>query len=353
MRIGLIGASLWAATGYGRVLRELATRLVRTGYEVVSIGQESDVIVWGARKEFPLPDGRSITTLVMTNPLLDEEGTAEMVRMYVRRHGIDVLLSLWDAFAVGWMGRVGVPWLAYVPVDGYDMDHKWASYLNDAFYIIAMSKFGYAQLLRWFSPWRLALIPHGVDTGVFRPIEDVPKELLRLQLKTAPPVPQNCFLALCVAANYGPRKQLPLLLYAWKKFVVDMGHEDAHLLLWTNPVARLGQGYDLPQFIRHFGLEGHVHFPEVNPILEPLPDQGMRVLYCAADVTVLLSSAEGFGLPCCESQACGTPVIATNCSALTELVRGHGWLVDVVDPEDYASTPSTCPTPAPGTQRRA
>ena len=43
MRIGLIGASLWAATGYGRVLRELAARLVRAGYEVVNIGQESDI----------------------------------------------------------------------------------------------------------------------------------------------------------------------------------------------------------------------------------------------------------------------------------------------------------------------
>jgi glycosyltransferase involved in cell wall biosynthesis len=44
---------------------------------------------------------------------------------------------------------------------------------------------------------------------------------------------------------------------------------------------------------------------------------------------VLLSPSmgEGFGVPIVESQACGVPVITTDCSAMTELTEA-GWRVD-------------------------
>jgi len=274
---------------------------------------------------------------------VDETTATSLVRLYAEKQGIDLIITLWDAFATEFTKDLDTPVVKYVPVDGYGMDRKWANYLEDALWVVAMSEFGYGQLLRWFSPWRLALIPHGVDTATFRPIEDVPKELLRLQVRAVPPVPQDCFLALCVAANYGPRKNIPLLLWAWRRFVVGMGRGDAHLLLWTNPNAPAGRGYDLPMLVNHLGLKGHVHFPEVSPILAPLEDRHMAVLYNSADVVVSLSSAEGFGLPVLEAQACGTPVVATDCSSHTELVRGHGWLVRTVEPGRYRIYPVYVP----------
>ena len=45
-----------------------------------------------------------------------------------------------------------------------------------------------------------------------------------------------------------------------------------------------------------------------------------------ANLTGALRLLTGFGWPVIEAQACGTPVIATNFSAQTELV-GAGWLV--------------------------
>jgi glycosyltransferase involved in cell wall biosynthesis len=54
----------------------------------------------------------------------------------------------------------------------------------------------------------------------------------------------------------------------------------------------------------------------------------MSAWYNAADVYLCPSWAEGFGVPLIESQACGLPVIGTDCSAVTELVRpGTGWRV--------------------------
>ncbi|GAC1568004.1 MAG: hypothetical protein NVS3B14_15830 [Ktedonobacteraceae bacterium] len=47
------------------------------------------------------------------------------------------------------------------------------------------------------------------------------------------------------------------------------------------------------------------------------------MLYSAADVTVIPSYHESFGLAAVESLACGTPVVATRAGGLTSIIR-HG-----------------------------
>jgi len=46
---------------------------------------------------------------------------------------------------------------------------------------------------------------------------------------------------------------------------------------------------------------------------------------------------EGFGLPPLEAMACGTPVIASNCSSLPEVVGDAGLLVDPKNIDEIAS----------------
>lgn len=59
-------------------------------------------------------------------------------------------------------------------------------------------------------------------------------------------------------------------------------------------------------------------------------DEDLPYLYCAAKLTVYLSSYEGFGLPPLESLSCGTPVIAGDNSSLKEVIDMK-FLVDVND----------------------
>ena len=50
----------------------------------------------------------------------------------------------------------------------------------------------------------------------------------------------------------------------------------------------------------------------------------MAVMYNALDVHVLVSKGEGFGIPIIEAQACGTPVIVGDWTAMGELCHsGH------------------------------
>jgi glycosyltransferase involved in cell wall biosynthesis len=70
--------------------------------------------------------------------------------------------------------------------------------------------------------------------------------------------------------------------------------------------------------------------------LDHVPDQDLALFYNVADVTVMPSLYEGFGLPALESMACGTPVVAANAASLPEVVGDAGLLVDPHDVEGFA-----------------
>ncbi len=66
-------------------------------------------------------------------------------------------------------------------------------------------------------------------------------------------------------------------------------------------------------------------------------DQDLPALYAGARAFVLPSHYEGFGLPCLEAMACGTPVVAANRAALPETCGDAALLVDPDDPDEVAT----------------
>ncbi len=340
MRIFWVSVSPDAATGYGRVTREVVSRLLDR-HEVICIGHSADVIVWGGRRYVRLPNGREVLTLSMTNPLIDEKSCLEIIKAYVSRFKPDLLIAHWDAMAISVFPRAGLPSICYVPIDGY-MTYKWSQYLKDYYLIVTYSMFGYNQLLRYFPPSRVRMIYHGIDTDRFKPLRISREELIsEINKLYTPPIPEDAFIITNVAANIGPRKNIPLLLRAFKKFSEE--HRDAHLILHTNLYARMGRGYDLPMIIDELGIKDRVHYPVINPILYGYDDEDMVKLYNVTDVYVSLSVAEGFGYPILEAMSCGTPVIAPRNSSHVELIEGHGWLVDNIPEDEYVIYPVYVP----------
>ena len=72
---------------------------------------------------------------------------------------------------------------------------------------------------------------------------------------------------------------------------------------------------------------------------QPQPHELLSSYYRAADVCIVPSRSESFGLVALEAAACGTPVVASAVGGLTTLVdHGHtGFLVDEPDPRAYAA----------------
>jgi glycosyltransferase involved in cell wall biosynthesis len=60
-------------------------------------------------------------------------------------------------------------------------------------------------------------------------------------------------------------------------------------------------------------------------------DQTLRALYCAAAALVYPSRYEGFGFPVLEAMASGTPVLASRCASLPEVLGEAGMLLDPDD----------------------
>jgi D-inositol-3-phosphate glycosyltransferase len=81
------------------------------------------------------------------------------------------------------------------------------------------------------------------------------------------------------------------------------------------------------------GVREHVHF------IDPQPHELLSSYYRAADVCIVPSRSESFGLVALEAAACGTPVVASAVGGLTTLVdHGHtGYLVEDPDPGAYAA----------------
>jgi glycosyltransferase involved in cell wall biosynthesis len=67
-----------------------------------------------------------------------------------------------------------------------------------------------------------------------------------------------------------------------------------------------------------------------------IPDAHLRVLYVTARALIHPAWHEGFGLPPLEAMACGTPVIASNTTAVPEVVGDAALPIDPSSPESLA-----------------
>lgn len=101
-------------------------------------------------------------------------------------------------------------------------------------------------------------------------------------------------------------------------------------LQWQAVIAGAGQlDAELLDLASNLGLTHRVRFLGVR--------SDVRDLMCAADVFVLSSDYEGFGLVVGEAMACERLVVATDCGGVAEVVGGLGHLVPPRQPEALAA----------------
>jgi D-inositol-3-phosphate glycosyltransferase len=85
-------------------------------------------------------------------------------------------------------------------------------------------------------------------------------------------------------------------------------------------------------------LIGDLHLTDRVHFVEPQPHHLLSTYYRAADVVLVPSRSESFGLVALEAAACGIPVVASAVGGLLNLVEHQrtGFLVKDRNPEEFA-----------------
>jgi D-inositol-3-phosphate glycosyltransferase len=173
-------------------------------------------------------------------------------------------------------------------------------------------------------PDRVFVVPPGVDLSMFQPID-------RIEARRK--------------IGYGPGR---LLLFVGRlerlkgvdvainalSLLRDRNHDDVRLLILGED-SKDGEESEkerLKSVAAAAGVRDRVDF------LGSVAHHELPYFYSAADVTVMPSYSESFGLVALEAQACGRPVVASNVSGLRSVVRDDvsGYLVDHQDAAAYA-----------------
>jgi glycosyltransferase involved in cell wall biosynthesis len=125
-----------------------------------------------------------------------------------------------------------------------------------------------------------------------------------------------------------PRKNLSMLLRAFRA-LLDRDTSRAQLVI-AGPRGWLAD--DLA------ALHAQLRLGEQARFLGAVPAPELAALYNAADLFVMPSLYEGFGLPVAEAMACGAPVIVSNVSSLPEVAGDAGLCLDPNDVDAWAET---------------
>ena len=152
---------------------------------------------------------------------------------------------------------------------------------------------------------KVSLVPCGVDLSVFRPLD---QKTVRNRLGL------NGEKILLYVGRVEPLKGLDLLV----ETAAQMDSEDGVRMMVVGADANGGQEMDrVKQLAKERNLEDQIDFVGQVDHLE------LPLYYNAADVCVVPSYYESFGLVALESMACGTPVVATRVGGLSTIIQ-HG-----------------------------
>jgi glycosyltransferase involved in cell wall biosynthesis len=158
---------------------------------------------------------------------------------------------------------------------------------------------------------KVSLIYCGVDHSEYFPRPEAEVRALRERHR----LPDRFFL---FVGSLEPRKNIGTAIAALARCPADTRLVIAGAKGWSNA--------DLHEAITAAG--------ERVMFLGYLDESELPLLYSAAEATIYPSLYEGFGYPVVESMACGTPVITSDNSSLSEIAAGASLLL--ADPRDPA-----------------
>ncbi len=178
-------------------------------------------------------------------------------------------------------------------------------------------------------PARIWIIPLGIDHAFFAPGT-------RAAARSAIGIDGGGLVCLFVG-RIQPLKRADLAVRAVSELA--RRGRDVSLIIVGGPSGHQGEATakQLEALVRELGIADRVSF------VAPKPHHLLSSYYRAANVVLVPSRSESFGLVALEAASCGIPVVASNVGGLSTLVvdRLSGLLIDEADPIAYADAVDT------------
>jgi glycosyltransferase involved in cell wall biosynthesis len=263
---------------------------------------------------------------------IDGYGNHEMIRSILQKERPDVLWFMTDPRFYGWLWeieneiRTNVPMVYYHVWDNFPAPSFNSVYYRSTDEVVCISKVTHEILKEVAPDVSSCYLPHSVDPNVFRSASSESEKAAVIEVKNRIAVEssgnhKNLDKKIFFWNNRNARrKQSGTIIWWFKEFLDKVGHDKATLLMHTD--ARDPHGQDLPHIIEHLGVNDGQVLLSTNKI----DNNHLANMYNAADFTISISDAEGFGLSTLESLSCGTPIIVNMTGGLKEQVTdGKNW----------------------------
>lgn len=221
------------------------------------------------------------------------------------------------------------PVIVYCPVDGGPIDPEAIAPLAGVARCVVYTEFGRQQVQAAAQKQReidasfnfptVEIIPHGVDTETFYPLqgngEHVSRRLhaRRLLFPDATDLEQR-FIVLNANRNQ-PRKRIDTTIRGFALFARD---KPAHVKLFLHMGVE-DVGWNVILLARRYGVEDRVLMSSLAKTIQGVSTAQLNRVYNACDVGINTSSAEGWGLPSFEHAATRAAQIVPRHSACAEL----------------------------------
>lgn len=275
---------------------------------------------------------------------VDGYGDPDVIRSIMQKERPDVLWFMTDPRFYGWLWEIENEVRAHIPMVYYHVWDNWpAPLFNRRFYrstdeVVCISKVTH-DIVKDVAPnVSSCYLPHAVHSSVFKKLTDAQsKERIAdirnriLTLSDHPETTNENKKIFFWNNRNARRKHSGTLIWWFKEWLDKVGHDKACLLMHTD--ARDPHGQDLPHLIEHLGVD---HGQVMLSTQKVVPEE-LAYYYNAADYTINISDAEGFGLSTLESLSCGTPIIVTLTGGLQEQVtNGTEWFGWGIPPSSKA-----------------
>ncbi len=318
-------------SGVGTQTKYVIEALLRSGkFEVVSLG--------GAIRH---PDHQPQKTEewgdLWTIYPVDGYGTPDAVRSILRTERPDILWFMTDPRFFGWLWMIEQEVRPLVPLIYYHVwDNKPYPMFNQKFYdsndmVVTISKVTDDIVANVSPTVAREYLPHAVDGSVFAPMAQDEINAFKKVFFKIPEGEEDSKFTFFWNNRNARRKQTGSIMWWFKDFLDEVGHDKARLLMHTDPKDQHGQ--DMIAIMERTGMtEGQILLST-----QKIPPQQLAKMYNAVDCTINVSDAEGFGLATLESLSCGTPIIVNMTGGLQDQVTdGTKWFGIGIEPSSKA-----------------